>query len=146
MVESESHGHFPVRRKDAAPVRHPQSEETPEVPGIERLSHEPTVDEVVSWVGWNATDEMGKTVGKVEDVYAVEGQPRWLLIKHKRSHHFLAPLEEAIGGGDRVFLPYTHEVIETAPEVDPGAEANEIVLTAARAHYAAAKAPGASSA
>ena len=43
MVESESHGHIPVRRKDASPVRHPQSDETPEVPGIERLSHEPTV-------------------------------------------------------------------------------------------------------
>ncbi|MCO5326327.1 MAG: hypothetical protein M9964_04620 [Solirubrobacterales bacterium] len=141
MVESESHGHIPVRRKDASPVRHPQSDETPEVPGIERLSHEPTVDEVVSWVGWNATDEMGKTVGKVEDVYAVEGHPEWLLIKHRRSHHFLAPIAEAIGGGDRVFLPYTAEVIETAPEVDPGAEANELVVAAAREHYDSAKGP-----
>lgn len=139
-MESESHGHTPVRRKDAPPVRQPQSEETPEVPGIERLSHEPTVDEVVSWVGWNAVDEMGKSVGKVEDVYAVEGHPEWLLIKHKRSHHFLAPLDEAIGGGDQVFLPYAREVIEAAPEVDPGAEANELVVSAAREHYLAAKA------
>ena len=138
-MESESHGHFPVRRKDAAPVRQPQSEESPEVPGVERLSHEPTADEVVSWVGWKATDEMGKSIGKVEDVYAVEGQPEWLLIKHKRSHHFLAPLDEAIGGGDQVFLPYTHEVIETAPEVDPGVPASEVVIAAAREHYLAAK-------
>jgi hypothetical protein len=138
-MESESHGHIPVRRKDAAPVRQPQSDEAPEVPGIQRLSHEPTVDEVVSWVGWSAVDEMGKSVGKVEDVYAVEGQPRWLLIKHKRSHHFLAPLDEAIAGGDQVFLPYSHEVIESAPEVDPGAEASELVLVAARDHYVASK-------
>ncbi len=84
---------------------------------------------------------MGKTVGKVEDVYAVEGHPEWLLIKHRRSHHFLAPIAEAIGGGDRVFLPYTAEVIETAPEVDPGAEANELVVAAAREHYDSAKGP-----
>lgn len=141
MVETESHGHFPVRKKDAAPVRQPQSEEAPEVPGIERLSHKPTVDEVVSWVGWAAVDEMGKSVGKVEDVYAVEGHPEWLLIKHKRSHHFLAPLDEAIGGGDQVFLPYSHEVIESAPEVDPGAPASDVVLSVARDHYLAAKNP-----
>jgi len=139
-MESESHGHIPVRPKDAAPVRQPQSDETPDVPGIERLSHEPTVDEVVSWVGWSATDEMGKAIGKVEDVYAVEGHPEWLLIKHKRNHHFLAPLDEAIGGGDQVFLPYARDVIESAPEVDPGAEANEMVVAAAREHYLAAKA------
>ncbi len=139
MVESESHGHIPVRRKDASPVRHPQSEETPEVPGIERLSHEPTVDEVVSWVGWSAVDENGKSVGKVEDVYAVAGHPEWILIRHKRNHHFLAPLDEAIGGGDQVFLPYSHDVIESAPQVDPGAAADETVLAAARGHYDSAK-------
>lgn len=135
MVESESHGHIPVRRKDAAPVRQPQSEEAPSVPGIERLSHRPTADEVLSWVGWNATDEMGRSVGKVEDIYAVDGRPEWLLIKHRRNHHFLAPLAEAIGGGDRVFLPYPHEVLGSAPEIDPGSDADERVIATALEHY-----------
>lgn len=67
-MESESHGHDPVRPLDAAPVRQPINEEAaPEVPGIQRLSHEPTTEEVVSWVGFKATDEMGRSVGKVED-------------------------------------------------------------------------------
>lgn len=139
MMESESHGHILVRRKDAAPVRQPQSEAAPSVPGIERRSHRPTADEVLTWVGWSATDEMGRSVGKVEDVYAVDGDPEWLLIKHRRNHHFLAPLEQAIGGGDRVFLPYSHEVLGSAPEIDPGSVADELVVAAALEHYRAHK-------
>ncbi len=134
-MESESHGHDPVRPLDAAPVRQPINEDAAvEVPGAERLSHEPTVEEVISWVGFKATDEMGRSVGRVEDVYAVDGNPEWLLIKHRRSHHFLAPLAEAVGGGDQVFLPYDRETIESAPEVDPGEAANGAVLAAARGH------------
>ncbi len=139
MVESESHGHIPLRRKDAAPVRQPLSEEAPDVPGIERLSHRPSTEEILTWVGWNATDENGRSVGKVEDVYAVDGRPEWLLIKHRRNHHFLAPLEQAIGGGDRVFLPYRHDVLGGAPEVDPGGEADPSVIATALEHYRAHK-------
>ncbi len=141
-MESESHGHEPVRPLDAAPVRQPKDEEiAADVPGIERLSREPTTDEVVSWVGFKATDEMGKSIGRVEDVYAVEGSPQWLLIKHKRSHHFLAPLQDAITGGDQVFLPYDHETIESAPEVDPGEHASDAVPSAAREHYGLLRSP-----
>ena len=138
-MESESHGHFPVRPLDAAPKRHLKEDEEgaePEAPSTRgRLSHEPTVDEAASWVGWKATDELGRSIGKVEDVYAVDGSPQWLLIRHKRSHHFLAPLADAIAGGDQVFLPYDHETIGSAPEVDPGTAPSELILAAARDHY-----------
>lgn len=141
QMESESHGHYPVRELDAVPKRHPDDDvAVPEVARLRprRFSHEPTVEEASAWVGWKATDEFGRSIGKVEDVYEIEGQPLWLLIRHKRSHHFLAPLEDAIAGGDQVFLPYDHETIGSAPEVDPGQPANEIVLAAARQHYASA--------
>ena len=98
-------------------------------------AHALTRDEVLAWVGFKVTDENGHSIGKVEDVYAVEGNPEWILVKHRRSHHFLAPLREAIGGNDQVFLPFAKETIESAPEVDHGAPASEEVIAAARSHY-----------
>ena len=98
-------------------------------------SHAPTEEEITSWIGSKATDEFGKAVGKVEDVYRVGEALEWLLIRHRRSHHFLAPVKNAVGGDGTVFLPYTAEVIETAPEVQPGTTAEEEILAAAADHY-----------
>jgi len=130
-MESESHGHQPVRPKDAAPVPRPRDDEV----SSSAHAHALTRDEVLAWVGFKVTDENGHAVGKVEDVYAVEGNPEWILVKHRRSHHFLAPLAEAIGGNDQVFLPFDKETIESAPEVEHGAPASEQVIAAARIHY-----------
>lgn len=144
-MESESHGHEPVRPLDAPPKRHPDDDVADPHAALfktRRFSHEPTADEAASWVGWKATDELGRSIGKVEDVYAVGDEPKWLLIRHRRSHHFLAPLGDAIGGGDQVFLPYDHETIETAPEVDPGTPASDAVLAAAREHYERSRSVG----
>jgi hypothetical protein len=130
-MESETHSHVPVRRKDAAPV--------PDVKDVEhgggQHAHALTRDEVLAWIGFKAVDENGHAVGKIEDVYAVDDRPEWVLVKHHRSHHFLAPIADAIGGGDQVFLPYDKEKIESAPEVDPGLSASEAVIAVAREHY-----------
>jgi ribosomal 30S subunit maturation factor RimM len=93
-----------------------------------------TREEVLAWVGFRVTDENGHSLGRVEDVYAV-GDPEWILVRHRRSHHFLAPLRDAIGGNDQVFLPFAKETIESAPEVDAGAPASEAVIAAALTHY-----------
>ncbi len=130
-MESESHGHTPKRRKDAAPVAHPRDDEFAGNAHAHPLTHE----EVLAWVGFKVTDENGHAIGKVDDVYAVAGNPEWVLVRHHRSHHFLAPLGDAIAGNDQVFLPFAKETIESAPEVDPGAAASEEVIAAARAHY-----------
>ncbi len=98
-------------------------------------AHAPTDAEITEWIGSRATDEFGKSVGRIEDVYRVGEKLQWLLVRHRRSHHFLAPVRDAVGSGGSVFLPYTAEVIETAPEVVPGEEASEAVLKAATDHY-----------
>ncbi len=98
-------------------------------------AHAPTDEEITGWIGHKATDEFGKAVGKVEDVYRVGEKLEWLLIRHRRSHHFLAPVRNAVGGEGTVFLPYTAEKIESAPEVKPGSTAEEEILAAAAAHY-----------
>ena len=98
-------------------------------------AHAPTEEEITSWIGSKATDEFGKSVGKIEDVYRVGEKLEWLLIRHRRSHHFLAPVLDAVGGEGSVFLPYTSEMIESAPEVRPGRLADEETLVAAADHY-----------
>lgn len=98
-------------------------------------SHPPTDEEITSWIGFKATDELGSGVGKVEDVYRVDDRLEWLLIRHGRSHHFLAPVASAVGSNGTVFLPYTQEVLESAPEIEPGEEAPEEALAAAAEHY-----------
>jgi len=132
-MESESHSHDPIRRKDATPVPHAKDDEL--TGGAH--AHVPTRDELLGWIGFKVTDENGHAIGKVEDVYAVGDRPEWLLVRHHRSHHFLTPIGQAIGGNGQVFLPFDRDVIESAPEVDPGAAASELVIAAAREHYGA---------
>lgn len=98
-------------------------------------SHPPTDEEITSWIGFKATDEFGTGIGKVEDIYRVDGKLQWLLIRHRRSHHFLAPVANAVGSNGSVFLPYTQDVVESAPEVEPGESAPDEALAAAAEHY-----------
>lgn len=98
-------------------------------------AHAPTDEEIMAWIGAPVTDEFGKSVGKVEDVYRVDDRPQWLVLKHRRSHHFLAPVKDAVGDRNKLFLPYTADVIESAPEVTPGRPADEDTIAAAVEHY-----------
>lgn len=98
-------------------------------------SQAPTDDEITGWIGFKATDEFGRAVGRIEDVYRVDGAVTWLLLRQRRSRHFLAPVRGAIGSGGSVFLPFTHEVIESAPEIQPGETASAEILDAAAEHY-----------
>ncbi|MFN8111653.1 MAG: hypothetical protein U0R51_00495 [Solirubrobacterales bacterium] len=130
-MESESHSHNPLRPMGAKPVAHPRDDE---FAGGEH-AHAPTAEEIAGWTGDRVTDETGHHVGKVEGVYDVEGRPEWLVVKHHRSHHLLAPVAGAIGGGGQVMLPFAADRIEAAPGVEPGAPASAELIEAARAYY-----------
>jgi hypothetical protein len=98
-------------------------------------AHAPTDDEITAWIGAPVTDEFGKSVGKVEDVYRVGDRLEWLLIKHGRSQHLLAPVKDAVGDRNKLFLPYTSDHIESAQKVVPGRPADEDTLATAAEHY-----------
>lgn len=82
--------------------------------------------------GWRVTDEIGRTVGRVE------GAPRegWLLIHHKHQHYFLVPEDDTISGGDSVFLPYASSRLNKAPHVDPE-EITDSAYEQAKVHFRA---------
>lgn len=98
-------------------------------------AHAPTDEEITSWIGAPVSDELGKSVGKIEDVFRVNGKLEWLLIRHRRSHHFLAPVKDAVGDPHKVVLLHEFDHIESAPETKPGETADEDTIAAAKAHY-----------
>ena len=84
------------------------------------------------WVGWRVTDQLGRTLGRVEGTIGDE----WLIIRNRRLQHVLTPVADAIAGGEAVFLPYPSDLIDSAPRVGPGqTEVSEAVLESARRHY-----------
>ena len=127
-------GRAHARSIDATPVRHPHGADHL---ATQRHSHghgpRPVVD--TEWIGWKVTDALGRTVGRVEGTL----QPDWLIIRDRRGHHFLAPAEEAIAGGSSVFLPYDHDLIAHAPQVDGEEMPPPERLEEARRHYGISK-------
>ncbi|MCB0876213.1 MAG: hypothetical protein KDB46_08465 [Solirubrobacterales bacterium] len=133
-MESESHSHEPLRTIGAAPVAHPRDDE------LERLedgphAHAPTAAEVAGWKGDSVTDENGHHVGRVEAVCEIDGRAEWLVVRHHLSHHLLAPVAGAIGGGGRVMLPFEAARIGSAPGIEPGTQPSPELIESARAYY-----------
>jgi hypothetical protein len=83
------------------------------------------------WIGWRVTDETGRTAGRVEGTI----NDQWLIIRDRRSHRLIAPSTEAIAGGEAVFLPYSHELIYSAPEVESEESIDRELLERARRHF-----------
>jgi hypothetical protein len=83
------------------------------------------------WVGWRVTDELGQSVGRVE---GTDGK-RWLVVDQGPERRVLVPTAEAIACGDTVFLPYPHELIDSAPQPHAAAPIRGRRLASARRHY-----------
>ncbi len=117
-----------ARAIDAAPIPDPHGS------GHDGGAEQPVDGEAppaVEWIGWKVTDELGRTVGRVEGMTGAE----WLVVRDRRRRHVLAPAGEAIAGGTYVFLPYDSELISAAPQLPDGAERDQSAEDAAREHY-----------
>jgi ribosomal 30S subunit maturation factor RimM len=97
-------------------------------------SRAPSDEEVADWIGARVVDGQGSGVGKVEDVYRVEGKPEWLLVRHHRAH-VVVPVRGAVGSDGAVFLPYTHQQIKSAPRAEPREPLDPDAIETARRHY-----------
>lgn len=97
----------------------------------------PTKSEILSWIGSRARSEGGSAVGRIADAYATGNQLEWMLLKRRDTHHCMVPVESTVASRDSVLLPFSAEVIESAPPVDPGEKITAATLRAAREHFAA---------
>ena len=81
-----------------------------------------SLDEVTAWTGYKLDEIGGASVGKVEGAYVDDesGRPEWLLARMGRfGHHCLVPARDAVAAADRVWVPYSRELIRKAPRIEP---------------------------
>ncbi len=109
-----------------------------------RGTNRPNLTEALGWIGSRVDDIYGSSLGRLEDVWIDPGTgvPRWLLIKegHFGGRTTLIPFEDATAGAGHVWVPYEHDVVRQAPEVQPGVPLTQQVEARLRAHFAASTA------
>jgi len=95
------------------------------------------VPEPLSWIGMRIDDAYGARIGVVNDVYLEsDGAPRWIFVLRRR---VLIPARDAIAGAGRVWVPYSLELVESAPKVWSLDEVTLEFETATRRWYATHK-------
>jgi hypothetical protein len=98
----------------------------------------PGLQEALAWVGFRLDEIGGAGAGRVEGalIDARSGRPTWLVVRAGRLGHRVAvPLDVAVGGVGRVWVPYPRDLIRSCPEVDPSAGIGPDQETALCEHY-----------
>ena len=95
------------------------------------------MSEALSWLGMRIDDAYGARVGVVDDVcLAADGSPRWIFTVRRKA---LIPAWDAIAGAGRVWVPYTRDLVEGAPEVWSVDLLTPVVEAQTRRWYAASR-------
>lgn len=84
----------------------------------------PDLAEAIGWVGAEATDLEGSSLGQVQGFFvdSVSGDPAWLIARlgRRRGTRVVAvPLGGCAGAPFGVWMAYEGELIRSAPVVDP---------------------------
>ena len=86
--------------------------------GLENL---PDAEEASGWIGARVDDMAGTPVGKIESllVDAAAQTPTWFVIRRGRfGRRSAIPAPFAAHAGGHVWIPFSREVVRTAPDVD----------------------------
>jgi sporulation protein YlmC with PRC-barrel domain len=100
------------------------------------------IEDVSSLPGETVSDQDGRKIGEVREIYAVgdDGTPMWVTIESStgigRSRRVFVPLARLKQQGDEIRVPYSYSHIQDAPEVEPGDELSEEDDRALRGYYA----------
>jgi hypothetical protein len=88
----------------------------------ESQEHLPDAEEASGWIGARVDDKDGAPVGRIESllVDAAAETPTWFVIRRGRfGRRSAIPAPFAAHAGGHVWIPFSREVIRTAPDVDP---------------------------
>ena len=83
----------------------------------------PDTVEALAWAGAKLDEMNGSAIGRVEGVLvdAVNGDPKWLLVRMGRfGHHTALPFSHAVAGVGRVWAPYDRDMVRRSPRIDAG--------------------------
>jgi hypothetical protein len=100
------------------------------------------IEDAGSLPGETVTDQDGRRLGKVKQVYAVgdERAPMWVTIETSTgvgaTRIVFVPLARLKQERGKVRVPYSFQHLQSSPEVDPGEELSEQDDRALRDYYA----------
>lgn len=78
----------------------------------------PEADEVRGWIGTRLDVFGGSSVARIDGFYvdAGTGRPEWLVVRLGRfGQPTLVPARDAVGAAGKVWVPYSREVLKSAP-------------------------------
>ena len=86
--------------------------------------------------GYALDDVRGVGVGRIESHVRGEHEGGWLLARMGRfGHHTAVPARDAVEGIDRVWVPYSRDLIRHAPKVDAFETLDPAMERELLAHY-----------
>jgi sporulation protein YlmC with PRC-barrel domain len=100
------------------------------------------IEDVSSLPGETVSDQDGRKIGEVKEIYAVgeDQAPMWVTIESStglgRSRMVFVPLARIKNQNDEIRVPYSFDHIHDSPEVEPEDEVSEEDDRALRAYYA----------
>jgi hypothetical protein len=100
----------------------------------------PDLAEALGWTGFGLDDAGGRSVGRVEGVYAdaENGGPVWLVVatgRRRRAKAVVVPLRECAAMPGRVWTAQGRDAVHAAPAVDPSRPLLREHEVAICAHY-----------
>lgn len=101
---------------------------------------QPSLAETLGWTGFELDDAAGRSVGRVEGVYADAegGSPVWLVVavgRRRSAKAVIVPLRECAAMPGRVWTAQGRDAVIAAPAVDPTRPLLREHETAICAHY-----------
>ncbi len=99
------------------------------------------IDDVSSLPGRKVSDQMGRTIGEIQKVYAYNGNedPMWVSVEATQglgnSRTVLVPLARLKLEGDELRVPYSIDHIASAPELEDEENVSEEDDRKLRDHY-----------
>ena len=89
-----------------------------------------------AWAGFALDDVRGVGVGRIEALLHGEDGAAWLLARMGRfGHHTAVPARDAVEGVERVWVPYSRDLIRSAPKVDAVETIDPLMERELVAHY-----------
>lgn len=95
-----------------------------------------TETQTETWDGYALDDLKGVGVGRIEALVSGEHEGGWLLARMGRfGHHTAVPARDAVEGVERVWVPYSRDLIRHAPKVDAFETLDPMMERELLAHY-----------
>lgn len=89
-----------------------------------------------AWAGFALDDARGVGVGRIETLVTGEREATWLLARMGRfGHHTAIPARDAVEGVERVWVPYSRDLIRHAPKIDAVETLDPLMERELLAHY-----------